>query len=98
MKHTVRHDLEPKKAKKLLTQLLETYQAHYEEYDFATDWDSEDTASVDLNIQGRDLQGTIEITPNYYNLDFDVPWLFLPFKKRIKQSVDEEVQRWLANF
>ena len=98
MKHTVRHDLEPAKAKQMLDTLLDTYRSHYTDYKIEADWSDDSTAKVGMNIQGREVQGTIQITPDHYNLDFDVPWLFLPFKPKIKKTVDDEVQRWLANF
>ncbi len=98
MKHTVRHDLELSKAKKMLRSLLDTYRSHYAEFDIQADWADDETANVGMSIQGREVQGTIQITPDCYDLDFDVPWLFLPFKPKIKKTVDAEVQRWLTNF
>jgi hypothetical protein len=98
MRHSVPHNLEPKKAKKMLGQLLDTYGAHYKDYDINADWRDDQTAKVDMNIQGRDVKGIIKIAPDSYDLDFDMPWFFLPFKPKIKKTVDEEVQRWLANF
>jgi len=82
----------------MLEQLLDTYTSYYDDYNITTDWGTEDTANVGLKVQGRELQGTIKITPDCFNLDFDMPWVFLPFKPKIKKTVDQEMQRWLANF
>ncbi len=93
----MRHDLEPELARELLNELLQTYGLQYRDFGVATEWRNDQTADVGLCVKGRDVRGTIRITPDCYDLDFDVPFMFVPFKALITRTIDDEVGKWLAN-
>ena len=98
MKHTVPHDLEQERAKEMVDKLIETYGEHYKDYDLSANWKDDQTAEVAMCVQGKDVKGTIKIAPDCFDLDFDMPWMFRPFGGMIRRTVDDEVERWIANY
>lgn len=97
MKHSVDHPLEPAKAREVLDRALHTYREHYAENSIETVWLDERTASVDFHVTGKRVAGSITICDDCYDIDLDLPWIFRPFKKRIAQSLDSELKRWIAH-
>ena len=95
MKHSVDHPLETEKAKEVLDRALDTYREHYVENSVATSWVDERTATVDFQVTGKKIAGSITVCESCYDIDLKLPWMLRPFKKRIAQSLDSELQRWI---
>ncbi len=97
MKHRVPHQLEEKRAKKMIRQAFETYAEHYAEYSIETDWVDEETARVGFEVTGRRVDGEVRVRDGAFEVDFDLPWVFRPFKKKIAQTLDREFERWIES-
>ena len=97
MKHSIDHNLEPKKAKHTLDQLLEAYCEHYKENSVETQWVSEDKAQIRFRATGKTVEGVVTVCDDCYDIDISLPMRFRPFKKRIRKTLDSEVARWVEN-
>ena len=96
MKHSVEHPLEPARARDLLDRALATYREHYAENSVETSWIDERTAAVDFEVTGRRVAGCITVCDDCYDIDLRLPWMLRPFKRRIAESFETELQRWIA--
>ena len=97
MKHSVQHPLEPAKARELLDRALDTYRAHYAEHSVETCWVDDDTATVDFEVTGKKVGASSKVCSDSYDIDLKLPWMLRPFKRRIAQSFETELQRWIAH-
>lgn len=95
MRHSVHHELEPAKAKAVLGRALDTYRAHYPEHGVETAWIDERTAAVGFELTGNKIDGRITICEDCYDIHLRLPWMLLPFTRRIAQTFDEELRRWI---
>jgi hypothetical protein len=95
MKHRVQHPLPSADAKKLLDRALDTYREHYAEYSLKTGWVDDETAQVGFEVTGKKIDGQIRVCEDGYEIDLDLPWVFLPFKNKIAKSLDREFARWI---
>ena len=98
MKHSIKHPLAPDRARQMLGSLLDTYREHYAEYNLQADWKDDDTATIDLSISGRDIQGEVRVCEDCYEVDMKLPLFFRPFKGKIRKGLDEEIERWLQQW
>ncbi len=96
MKHSVQHPLEQAKARELLDRALDTYRAHYAEHSVETCWVDEHTAELDFEVTGKKVAGSITVCEDCYDIELKLPWMLRPFKRRIAQSFETELQRWIA--
>jgi len=56
----------------------------------------ETTAEIDFEVTGKKVAGSITVQEDCYAIDLKLPWMLRPFKRRIAQSVETELQRWIA--
>ena len=96
MKHQVPHALGQAKAKQVAIQALASYQARFVEYDPRVDWTSDTLAKIYFSIKGLKLNGAIEVLPDTFALDLDVPFLLRPFRGTALAVIEEEIKKWIS--
>ena len=92
MKHQVPHSLGQEKAKQVAIQALQSYQARFAEYSPRVDWASDSLAKIGFNIKGLKLNGAIEVLPDTFSLDLDVPFVLRPFRGTALGVIEEEIE------
>jgi hypothetical protein len=96
MKHSVPHDLGQKRAKEITDAMLKAYKVKYPQYQPTGKWLSPSKVSISFKAAGMTVSGVIEVLADRIEVDFDVPFLFRPFRKKTIQVVEAEFKRWIA--
>jgi len=96
MKHQVPHALGQQKAKQVAVQALTSYQQRFAEYDPRVDWANDSCAKIGFNIKGIKLNGAIEVLPDTFALDLDVPFVLRPFRGKALAVIEEEIKKWIS--
>jgi hypothetical protein len=50
-----------------------------------------DTLNFDINLQGKDIAGTLEVTDTEYVLDAKLPLLWRMFEGKIEREIEKQV-------
>ena len=96
MKHQVPHALGQAKAKQVAIQALESYRAKFAEYNPRVDWTSDTLAKICFSVKGLKLNGAIEVLPDTFALDLDVPFVLRPFRGTALTVIEEEIKKWIS--
>ena len=96
MKHQVPHSLGQEKAKQVAIQALASYQRRFAEYSPRVDWTSDSMAKIGFNIKGLKLNGAIEVLPDNFSLDLDVPFVLRPFRGTALAVIEDEIRKWIS--
>ena len=96
MKHQVPHALGQQKAKQVAVQALTSYQRKFAEYNPRVDWTSDSCAQIGFNVKGLKLNGAIEVHPDTFALDLDVPFILRPFRGKALAVIEEEIRMWIS--
>ncbi len=96
MKHQVPHALGQLKAKQVAIQALTSYQRKFAEYDPRVDWTSDSYAQIGFSVKGLKLNGAIEVLPDTFALDLDVPFILRPFRGKALAVIEEEIKKWIS--
>ena len=96
MKHQVPHSLGQAKAKEVAIQALASYQSKYAEYEPQVDWTSDTFAKIYFRIKGLKLNGAIEVLPDTFALDLDVPFVLRPFRGAALSVIEDEIKKWIS--
>lgn len=96
MKHQVPHKLGQDKAKQVAIQALASYQQRFAEYSPRVDWTSDSVANIGFSIKGLKLNGAIEVLPDNFSLDLDVPFVLRPFRGTALSVIEEEIKKWIS--
>ena len=94
MKHSVKHDLSPDMAKKVLAKALESYNERFAEYSPRTTWTSETHVDVKFKAKGINIEGGIDLEPSQISFDLEVPFLLRPFKSQALDLIESQIRKW----
>ncbi len=95
MKHIIKHDLELRQAKAVLSKALKSYQEKYSEYKPTYEWTRPSRADLSFVVKGVQLTGAVQLLKQGIVLELEVPFLFRPFKKKALAIIEREIQTWI---
>ncbi len=95
-KHRVPHDLSIDMAKKVTEKAWETYSSKFANYNPTFRWGTDRRAEVSFQAKGLTVRGSMDILPDAVDIDLEVPFILLPFKKKTIEVVEEEIREWIT--
>lgn len=95
-KHLVPHDLSIDMAKKVAEKAWETYSTKFASYNPTIHWATDRRAELSFKAKGLTVSGSMDILPNGVDIELEVPFILLPFKKKTIQVVESEIREWIA--
>lgn len=95
VKHEIRHDLPPDLLKKAVQKAADTYCEKYAKYHANAEWKGDNRVTVNFNVKGIKLAGTMDLQPHVIGMEMDVPFALRLFKKQALDAIENEVRKWV---
>jgi hypothetical protein len=95
MQQSIAHDLGQDRAIQVVKIAFESYKKQYPEYQPLIQWINESHAEITFKTPLANLKGKMAVLGSAINLDIDVPFLLLPFKKQALDVIKKEITLWV---
>jgi hypothetical protein len=95
MKHKVPHSLGLERAKAVANAAWQSYAERFASYHPTLEWETEQRGLIGFHAKGVSLKGSLEIQPESFDLELEVPFLLKPFRGKAISVIEEEIRRWI---
>lgn len=96
MKYRVEHGLaDPSRVRTVVEKAYESYEQRLAAYRPQLVWATDRSAAIAFMVMSQAITAALEFDETVLRIDGKVPFMFLPFQKKIETVLGREMDKWL---